>query len=175
MRKLKVGEPSPQFSASDYLGTKIDLIDYRGKKVVISFLRGTTCPFCLARVKKLIKRNDELNNKGFSVINIVAAEKLEIVNSSKKNSAPFPIIPDPNEEVFEKFGILKVNFILLKVMFRPLLMIKVMMKNFSSMNFLFENSLYPADFVLDEEQNIVNVYYGKHLGDHLSIDDILKN
>ncbi|MBL4706817.1 MAG: redoxin domain-containing protein [Flavobacteriales bacterium] len=136
---------------------------------MIKFLRGTSCPFCLARVKELIKRREELRLQGIEVLVIIAAEVQKVVKSSTKNHAPFPIIADPEQKIFLKYGISKTNFILMKTMMRPMLMMKNMMTNFSDMSFLTETSTYPADFLIDENQIIIKAHYGKHLGDHLDV------
>lgn len=43
--KLKKGDKAIGFKTEDILGNKIDLEEFRGKKVLLSFYRGASCPF----------------------------------------------------------------------------------------------------------------------------------
>jgi len=173
MSKFIENDKSVNFSGNDYLGKEVQLSNFSGKKVLLTFLRGTSCPFCLGRIKELVKRHEELKKNGIEVIAIIAAKQEDVARYSTKNSAPFPIIPDPEQEIFKKYGISTSNFILMKAMMRPMLMMKAMMQNFNGMTFLFEPSLLPADFFIGENQRIEKLKYGTFLGDHLSLKDIL--
>ncbi len=61
-----------------------------------------------------------------------------------------------------------------KAMLKPLSMFKVMTSGFFNMKSISDNPLIPADFLIDENQNIYRAYYGKDFGDHINIDEILK-
>ncbi|WP_372630872.1 redoxin domain-containing protein [Cohnella sp.] len=54
--KLKQGQKAPLFSTPDALGYTIDLNAYQGHKVMISFYRFASCPFCNLRIQHLLKQ-----------------------------------------------------------------------------------------------------------------------
>ena len=41
---LKVGDPAPEFEATDHLGRRVKLSDFRGKKVVLWFFPKADTP-----------------------------------------------------------------------------------------------------------------------------------
>lgn len=48
-----------------------------------------------------------------------------------------------------------------------------MASGFFNMKAISDKPLIPADFLIDEHQNISKAYYGKDFGDHLPIEEIL--
>ena len=52
--KLKDKDEAIDFEATDYLGNKIQLFGYAEKKVLLTFFRAASCPFCNMRVNELI-------------------------------------------------------------------------------------------------------------------------
>ena len=161
------------FEGKDYLGNELSLSSYKGKKVLLGFYRGTACPFCLGRVKKLLKFYEELKCKGIDVIVIVAAKQESIFETSKKTIAPFAIISDPEKKIFRQYGITESKFVILKAMLKPFKMMKVMLTNPFSMKLFEEESMLPAEFLINGEFKIDIAHYGKSLSDHISIEKIL--
>ncbi|PCJ84533.1 MAG: hypothetical protein COA57_09050 [Flavobacteriales bacterium] len=173
MKKLNENDPAIGFSQNDYLGNNIDLANYKGKKILLSFFRGASCPFCNLRVNQLINRYPEFEEKQIEVITFFAASRDEIIQYAGKQKAPFPIIPDPNMEVYKKYGVEESHFGMVKAMMQPMKMIKIMTSGFFNFKSIVDKPLIPADFLIDENQSIYSAYYGKDFGDHLPITEIL--
>ena len=171
MKKLKLYSKASEFDTKDYLDREVRLSDYQDKKVLLSFFRSTYCPFCLARIKELVKRDEDLKKKGIQSIAVVSASKESIIETSKENSAPFPIIPDPEHQIFESYGLEETKFILLKTFTRPIKALKVMLSLGVSSKKM--KAFLPANFIIDEEQQIEEAYYGKYLGDHISLNELI--
>ncbi|MEK6151945.1 peroxiredoxin-like family protein [Flavobacteriaceae bacterium 3-367] len=173
MENLKNGDQAVPFSCPDLHGNPINLSDYRGKKVLLSFFRGAPCPFCNLRVHQLIGRYAEFEAAGIAIIIFFAASKEEIMSYAGKQDAPFPIIPDPALEIYKKYGIEQSSRGMIRAMLQPGKMWKVMTSGFFNMKSIREQPIIPADFLIDENQVLQKVYYGKDFGDHLSIAEIL--
>ena len=62
--KLKQGQSAPAFAAQDVFGNTIDLKDYAGHKLMISFYRFSSCPFCNLRVQQILTRFDAFEERG---------------------------------------------------------------------------------------------------------------
>ena len=77
--KLKKGDSAIGFKTEDILGNKIDLKDFRGKKIFLSFYRGASCPFCNLRVHELIKHVDVFREKELVIIGVFTSERQEIM------------------------------------------------------------------------------------------------
>jgi len=60
-----------------------------------------------------------------------------------------------------------------KVMLKPVELLKVMTSGFFNLKTIHKKPILPADFLIDENQVIHRVYYGKDYGDHVPIADVL--
>lgn len=173
MENLKSGDLAVPFSCRDLHGNLIDLSDYRGKKVLLSFFRGAPCPFCNLRVHQLIGKYGEFEAADIAIITFFAASKEEILSYAGKQKAPFPIIPDPSLEIYKKYGITQSSWGMIRAMLQPRKMWKVMTSGFFNMKSIRERPIIPADFLIDNNQVLYRVHYGKDFGDHLSLEEIL--
>jgi thioredoxin-dependent peroxiredoxin len=173
MKKLKVNERAIQFSLKDYLGNNIDLSDYKEKKVLLSFFRGASCPFCNMRLRELIKKHYDFEMKGIKIITFFTSSVEEIMKYAGKQQPPFPIISDPQLEFYTKYGIEQSKSGMYKTMIQPIKMMRVMFSGVFNMKSSKDKPIIPADFLIDENQTIFKVYYGDDFGDHLPIEEIL--
>ena len=173
MARLKKGEKAIEFSANDYLDNNIDLNDYKGKKILLSFFRGASCVFCNIRVNQLITKYPDFKKKGIEIIAIFISSKDEISKYAGKQKAPFIVIPNPSLDLYEKYGVEESYSGLFKALITPSRIINALTSRFFSLHSLKDKPVIPADFLIDENQDIYKAYYGKDFGDHLPIDEIL--
>lgn len=175
--KLKENDKALNFIKKDYLGNEIDLSKYKGKKVLITFFRGSSCPFCNLRLQKIIHNYDEFKKRNIEIITFFASSKDEILEYAGKQNTPFPIIPDPNLEIYKKYHLEQSYLSMLKTIFKMNDLFNVMKSPFFNIKAILKSMkdapLTPADILIDEKQTIHKVYYGKTFGDHLSIKEIL--
>ena len=59
MTKLKVGDPAPSIVLPSIDGSTFDMSSLRGKRVIFTFFRFSSCPFCNIRIDRLKKRWNE--------------------------------------------------------------------------------------------------------------------
>ncbi|MBL4667766.1 MAG: redoxin domain-containing protein [Flavobacteriales bacterium] len=173
MKNLKAKDEVIQFSLKDYLGNAVNLSDYKGKKVFLTFLRGASCPFCSMRMRDLINKHSNFKANGIEVIVFYASSKELITKYAGKQDPPFSVIPDPNLEMYTKYGVEQSKSGMTRAMMQPLKMMKVMFSGFFNMKASKDRPIIPADFLIDENQTIFKVYYGEDFGDHLPVDEIL--
>ena len=173
MKKIEKNTLAIEFTSVDYLGESIDLNDYKGKKVLLSFFRGASCPFCNLRINQLINQFSDFEKQEIQIITFFAASKEEISEYAGKQKAPFPIIPDPNLKIYKKYGVEKSSLGMIRTMINPSKMIKVMFSGFFNMKSIKDKPIVPADFLISENQIIHRVHYGKDFGDHIAIPEIL--
>jgi len=172
--RLLSSQQAPNFSLTDYQGNNINLQEYAGKKVLLSFFRGAACPFCNLRVNQLINRYDEFVISEIQVLIFFAATGEEIFQYAGQQQAPFSIIPDPQEDIYKKYGIESSHSGMFKAMIQPFKMMSMMSSGFFNLKSMRDKPLIPADFLINRDQTIHQAYYGKDFGDHLSIDRILE-
>jgi peroxiredoxin len=172
--KLKNQSLAPEFSTADVYGNSINLADYRGHKVLLSFHRYVGCPICNLRVHSF----EQLNNDGVKVINVYESKPETMRKYLKDSSFIATFIADRDAQLYKHYGVEKSWFqfvvgLLKGGVLKGIEGIKLYKGGIKGMPIpdgLF--SRIPADFVIDEQGIIIEAYYGKHLGDELSIEKI---
>ena len=173
MGKLKEGTSAIYFKATDLNGKVVDLKEYEGKKILISFFRKAACPFCNMALQELIRNHKALEKNGVQVISLFASPKEEVMKYAGKQNPPFPIISDGDFKIYAKYGI-EVSYIgMFKSMFNPVKVFKAMTGGFFSLRSTTQDPVLPANFLIDENQEIHTAYYGKDYDDHIPISDVL--
>jgi thioredoxin-dependent peroxiredoxin len=56
---------------------------------------------------------------------------------------------------------------------KPVELLKVMTSGFFNVKTIHKKPILPADFLIDENQIVYRVYYGRDYGDHVPIADVL--
>jgi len=174
MERIQKNSKAINFKTFDYLGNKIELSEYSGNKVLLTFFRDAPCPFCNMRVHELIRSYSDFEKKGIKIITLFASSKEEISEYAGKQNAPFPIIPDPELKLYKKYKIEKSIMGMFKALLNPKRVYKMMRSGFFNLNSGVKVPILPADFLIDENQKIYKAYYGKNYSDHLEISDVLE-
>lgn len=173
MNKILEGTSAIQFKAKSIDGNVVDLKDYKGKKILLSFYRKAACPFCNMGIQELIKKHDEFENRGIKVLVLFASPKEEVIKYAGKQNPPFPIIPDGEFELYGKYGVGLSYIGMMKSMFNPLKVVKALTGGFFNLKTMTDEPVIPADFLIDENQNIHKAYYGKDYDDHIPVSEVL--
>jgi peroxiredoxin Q/BCP len=177
---LASGTKAPNTKFSDIEGKNYKLSDIvkDNDKVLLCFMRPVWCPVCNARTHELIENYDRLKEKGFEVIVIYPTPAATLKEYVSDLSIPFVVVSDYNEELYDLFQVEKDSK---KVMAfskheagkRRMMQGKKLYKGKKyPMKDDKHGPLVPADFVLDKDQKLLNVYYGEFMGDHLPLDTL---
>ncbi|MDX5326566.1 MAG: thioredoxin-dependent thiol peroxidase [Bacteroidota bacterium] len=105
MTHLQPGDKAPDFSAIDQHGNAISLSDFKGRKVILYFYPKDDTPGCTAEACNFRDNNSKLLSKGFQVIGVSADNEAKHKKFAEKYSLPFPLIPDTEREIIEKYGV----------------------------------------------------------------------
>ena len=62
MTRLQAGELVADFTLPSISGSMFNMSETRGKKVILTYFRFSSCPFCNLRISQLISRWDEFSN-----------------------------------------------------------------------------------------------------------------
>jgi len=94
--ELKVGDKAPQFSLKGEGADTVNLTDFEGKKLVLSFNRANWCPFCMKQVVDLQKQYDAIQDEGAEVLIIwreeaTGTEGLKKIREQTKATMPFAL------------------------------------------------------------------------------------
>jgi peroxiredoxin len=174
MKHLAKNNAAIPFTGTDIFDNTIQLKDYKGKKVLLVFFRVATCPFCNMAIQDLIRNHSEFEKKGIQIIGVFSSTKKEILKYAGKQKPPFPILADPKFEIYKAYGVETSYGGMMKSMLNPKNVFKAMFGGFFSLRSMKDKPIIPADFLIDEAQNIHKAYYGKDFGDHILVTEVLE-
>lgn len=105
-KALKVGETFPEFSLQSTSGRSLGMQELMGEKgLVITFYRGSWCPYCNTELKKLKMSYPDFQARGFNLV-AIAPEKLSgLITTSRKHELNFPLLSDTGNELARKISI----------------------------------------------------------------------
>jgi len=108
MAKFSEGDKAPNFKLTDVFGKKVALDGYKNKTILVSFFRYAGCPWCNLAIARLTKEYPKLKEHNIEVICFVQSKKENIqtnIFDRHTPKPPFPIIADPNKEIYNKYGV----------------------------------------------------------------------
>ena len=160
------------FTTTDVLGRTIDLQAYQGQKVMLSFYRFASCPFCNLRVQRILNQYDKFEAQGLRMISFWQSPRASILEHVGEHEMPFPLIPDPDRNFYQQYGVENSWVGALKVMREPKLIMQAMKDGFNPTSADGKMNQLPADFLLNPDLTIHTAYYGEHIGDHIGFAEI---
>ncbi len=168
MRKTK-GDTVPVFVVRDERGNELSSQSLNGTKWLLSFFRYAGCPLCNLRVHTLSEKYLRWQTDGFRILTVFESDRDSIQKRVGREQRPFPLIPDPERDLYRQFG---VESSWLRFIKGGLPLLRGMAKGFFPGKMEGDIAIVPADFLIDERGTIVTAYYGKHIGDHVPIEEI---
>jgi peroxiredoxin len=103
---LRVGDKVPDFTLPDGNGNPVSIAELLKKgNVVISFARGTWCPYCNLEYKAQQDKLPELQSKNTTLISISPELPSNAKDKIAETGITYPILFDKGNEVARKFGI----------------------------------------------------------------------
>jgi len=174
MPQLSVGDDAPQFTLPAIDGTTFDMSAMKGKRVILTFFRFSSCPFCNIRINKILKRWNEFADDTV-MVGVFDAKIGELTKRMKKHNPPFTVVAD---ETYEQYLQNDVKKSLLRVLWAPmrapLTMLQALLKGYVPMTLSISKlSTIPVDILIDENGKVVNAHYCKDTVDHLPIDQLI--
>ncbi len=166
---------APNFVLKDIRGELINLHAFRGSKVMLSFFRYASCPFCNLRVHKLIERYPAFKAAGLRMIAVFESPVEQIQKYAGRQNPPFPVIADPGRRLYEKYGIRSSWWAYLKSI-RKLgsLIDAIFLKGYHLGQMDGDKAIVPGDFLINEDMTLHTVFYGSDIGDHLPLAAVEK-
>jgi peroxiredoxin len=98
-RTEPIPELAPDFESQDTRGGIVRLSSFRGRVVVLAFLRGFAWPYCRAQLARLRDDYAEFTSRGAEVVAIGPNGPGEFGRYWRAQQIPFIGIPDPRHKV----------------------------------------------------------------------------
>jgi peroxiredoxin len=105
-RALKAGDRIPDFDLPDATGKVVRSADLLAAgPLVISFYRGSWCPYCSLELKTLQQNLSEFRARGATLVAISPQTPDESLTTKQKNELAFPVLSAAGSKVARKFGL----------------------------------------------------------------------
>ncbi|MCI4651514.1 peroxiredoxin-like family protein [Phaeodactylibacter sp.] len=102
--KLSVGDKAPKFSLSNAIGETVTLKSLLEKgKVVLTFYRGTWCPYCNLQLNQYQRVLEDIKGLGANLVAISPQTPDESLNMKEKNELAFEVLSDNSNMVARQF------------------------------------------------------------------------
>jgi thioredoxin-dependent peroxiredoxin len=102
---LAIGQPAPDFSATDQDGKPVHLADLKGHPVVVYFYPKDETPGCTKEACSFRDGWVNLQKKGVVVIGISVDTADSHKAFAKNHQLPFVLVSDPKGEIAAKYGV----------------------------------------------------------------------
>ena len=174
MAQLSSGDEAPQFTLPAIDGSTFNMADMKGKRVILTFFRFSTCPLCNMRIRRIVQRWNEFS-KDAVMVAVFDAKVGELQKRMKKHDAPFVVVADETYEQFNKNGVKKSFFKFMWGALRsPLTLLQATLRGYVPLTLSISKlSTIPVDILIDEEGKVVEAHYCKDTADHLSLERMI--
>lgn len=104
---LNEGGKAPNFTLTNPLGEQVTLYNELAKgPVVLTFYRGSWCPFCNIQLRAYQQLLSEIQNHGGQLIAVSPQSPDNSLSQKEKEELTFQVLSDPNGRVAESYNIL---------------------------------------------------------------------
>jgi len=174
MAQLSSGDKVPQFTLPAIDGSTFNMADVKGKRVILTFFRFSTCPLCNMRIRRIVQRWNEFS-KDAVMVAVFDAKVGELQKRMKKHDAPFVVVADETYEQFNKNGVKKSFFKFMWGALRsPLTLLQATLRGYVPLTMSISKlSTIPVDILIDEEGKVVEAHYCKDTADHLPLERMI--
>ncbi|DAC37608.1 MAG: hypothetical protein CMA08_01215 [Euryarchaeota archaeon] len=172
--RIQAGDKAPKISLPSVDGQQVSLEQFKGQRVIFTFFRFASCPFCNIRIDRLTKRWSEFP-EGTVMIGVFDADVDELRKRIGKRDVPFILVADSTYEHFERHGVVKsFGRFMWGAVRSPLTFMAATLKGYFPRTLsLSRMSTIPVDLLIDEEGIVAEAHYCKDTADHLSIEKMV--
>lgn len=173
--KISQGQTAPSFTIKDLNGNTVNLSDYKGKKILLTFYRNVGCPICNLRFHEVQEEADYFKSKQLIVLAVYESSPENMRTYLENEIPPYAVmLPNPEKTLYQLYGIEKNKGKAFKSIFHGAIgkakkgsrLFKTKMKQDG------DSGTMGADFLIDENGTVNKAYYANYIGDHLPIDTI---
>ena len=172
--RIKAGDKAPDLVLPSIDGTDFEMSAMKGRRVIFTFFRFSTCPFCNIRIDNIVKRWGEFSENTV-MVGVFDAEIGDLTKRMGKRGTPFTIVADETYETYLNNGVEKsLGRFMMGAMKSPLTMMKATLKGYVPMTLsVSKMSTLPVDILIDEDGIVTEAHYCKDTVDHLPIDRLI--
>lgn len=168
--RLISGTPAPDFRVRDWRGTEHHLARMRGRRVWLAFFRYASCPLCNLRVRAMIERWPSWEGR-VALLAVFQSPSASIAAYVGKQAPPFPLIGDPEEELYRSYHLESslAGFLSPRA---AAVGARAATRGFLPGRMEGTKTRHPADFFIDEEGILVRAFYGSDISEHVPFEAV---
>lgn len=102
--RLNVGDQAPELALSSSNGERVNLVDFRGERVIVYFYPKAMTPGCTTEARDFRDSLTELNNAGYKVIGVSPDSVEKLVEFANQESLTFLLCSDTEKSVLTSWG-----------------------------------------------------------------------
>ena len=105
-KALNIGAKSPSFELPDHDGKRLSSTDLlAGGPVVLMFIRGRWCPFCVGQIEAMNAIAEEIKSAGAALVAISPQIQKQAFFMHDQHKLRFPLLVDAHNAVARQFGL----------------------------------------------------------------------
>ncbi|MBX2905342.1 MAG: redoxin domain-containing protein [Taibaiella sp.] len=172
-KKIAAQQHAPLFTTTDVNGKTVELKQFRGRKVLLTFHRNVGCPICNLRFHELEKMAGSTPDLVLLAVYESSADNMrKYLDGSEVHTV---MIPDTAQALYQLYGVERSKGKIMKGMLHGGMgKIKAGKKLFTQ-NIKQDGNMdrIGADFVIDEHGKVLIAHYDSYVGGHLPVHEIL--
>lgn len=103
---IKIGEKAPDFKLPNPLGKDVQLSDLLSKgPVVVTFYRGSWCPYCNLQLRALQAKLNEIESLGAALVAISPEVPDASMTKNEISNMDFTVLSDQDAKVASQYGV----------------------------------------------------------------------
>ena len=102
--RLNVGDQAPELALSSSNGERVNLMDFRGERVIVYFYPKAMTPGCTTEARDFRDSLTELNNAGYKVIGVSPDSVGKLVEFANQERLTFLLCSDIEKTVLTSWG-----------------------------------------------------------------------
>ncbi|MBT7825187.1 MAG: thioredoxin-dependent thiol peroxidase [Bacteroidetes bacterium] len=103
--KLKIGDMAPAIKANNQNGEEVNLLDFKGKKVVLYFYPKDSTPGCTQEACNLRDNYNTLIKQGYVVLGVSPDGEKSHLKFIEKHELPFDLLADTEKKILSDYGV----------------------------------------------------------------------
>jgi len=103
-KRLKPGDPAPEFTLPDADGKPVSLTDFRGRRVIVYFYPAAMTPGCTTQACDFRDSLSSLNGAGVAVVGISPDPVAKLAQFRDQESLTFPLLSDAEKTALNAYG-----------------------------------------------------------------------
>src|SRR6185437_2212028 len=103
-RRLRPGDPAPDFTLPDADRKPLSLASLRGTSVIVYFYQAAMTPGCTTQARDFRDNAAELAAAGVSVVGVSPDPPERLAMFRERERLTFPLLSDPDHEVHRSYG-----------------------------------------------------------------------